>query len=82
MSFELATLIENKTRELLQHDNNRASKAAGKNIFILDRISIPGVLIECGFLSNEEAAVLLSSEEYRTKLALVISESIYNLKNN
>ena len=81
-SQQLAEEIEMKTRMLLQPENNRKSKKAGSNIYILDRITIPAVLVECGFLSNSEDTALLSSEEYRAKLALVIAESIFAIKDN
>ena len=33
---------------------------------------MPAILIECGFLSNETESALLASDDYQTKLALVI----------
>jgi len=78
----LAKTLQESIRASLQPDNNRKSKAAGSNIYLLDRISTPAVLIECGFLSNAEDTTLLSTEEYRAKIALLISESIFKTKEN
>lgn len=75
-SIEIAKTVQESVTALLQPDNDRGVKAAGSSIFLLDRISIPAVLIECGFLSNPAEAAKLSSEEYRTKLALVIADSV------
>ena len=61
---------------MLQTDNNRNAKDAEGKIFILDRISQPAILIECGFLSNKEEAALLKDEVYQNKLAYVLSRSI------
>lgn len=72
----LADSIQNNVKNLLQPENNRKIKPAGSNIYILDKISCPAVLIECGFLSNSEECAKLSDKEYRKKLALVISSSI------
>ena len=55
-SVTLATSIQNKVAEILQKDNARKVKKAGSNIFLLDRITLPAVLIECGFLSNNSEA--------------------------
>lgn len=75
-SVELANMIQNNTREYLQKDNNRQSKEAGSNIFILDRISSPAVLVECGFLSNPEECSRLKDMEYQKELAAVIYASV------
>lgn len=54
---------------------NSTIKSAGFQIFKLDD-SIPTLLIELGFLSNDEDLKLLSSEEGQTKLATAILEAI------
>lgn len=75
-SFQLAKCIQNNVKSLLQKDNNREVKAAGNNIYILDRIKAPAVLVECGFLSNVQETELLCDSSYRCKLALILSDSI------
>lgn len=72
----IADGIRDGVRMYLQPWNERPLKAAGSNIYVLDRIKSPAVLVECGFLSNEGEAALLSSEDYRRTLALVISSSL------
>ena len=39
----------------------------------MNNISCTAVLIECGFLSNNEEAALLENESYRLKVAAVIA---------
>lgn len=56
----------------LMPDNRRKTKAAGSNIYLLDRIKTPAVLVECGFLSNPEEADKLATEAYQRALAAVI----------
>ena len=72
----LALLMQNDVHNILQPNNNRSAKAAEGSIYILDRITAPAVLVECGFLSNKEEAHLLMQEDYRDKLAFTISRSI------
>ena len=72
----LATLIQNKNREMLARTNNRKVKPAGKNIYLLDRFEGTGILIECGFLSNPDDRSNLNDAVYRKKLATVIFYSI------
>jgi N-acetylmuramoyl-L-alanine amidase len=51
--------------------------------YVLRNTSVPAVLIECGFLSNEKEAHLLNSVPYQEKLAEAIALGIENyLKEN
>ena len=72
-SLTLATLIQSRVAETLQPDNTRRVKAAGSNIFILDRIQSPAVLVECGFLSNYAESERLADKTYRKELAAVLA---------
>ena len=78
----LAKDIQDKVAEILQPNNNRKIKKAGSNIFLLNRITSPAVLIECGFLSNENESEKLYLNEYRTKLAMIFAECIVSNANN
>ena len=75
-SSSLALAIQNNTKSLLQVDNNRKIKKASSNIYLLDRIQTPAVLVECGFLSNAEECALLSDAEYQKKISLILADSI------
>lgn len=77
-SSALAKSIQNTAQELLQPDNRRKVKEAGSNIYLLDRLRIPSVLVECGFLSNEHEAALLSDASYQKKLAFTLFTAIIN----
>ncbi|MGM9636568.1 MAG: N-acetylmuramoyl-L-alanine amidase [Eubacteriales bacterium] len=80
-SRELATVIQSDVRELLQTDNKREIKPATSSIYILDKIRIPAVLVECGFLSNALEEALLRDEGYRKQLAMVLCVAIRNFLN-
>ena len=67
-SQTLATLIQNTDKERIQPNNSRHIKSSGGKIFLLDRLSIPSILIECGFLSNQEECELLCTDDYKNKL--------------
>lgn len=70
-SSDLAQKIQSTVHSILQPDNNRKIKC-GKDIFLLDRIKIPSVLVECGFLSNTKEAIMLQNDEYQSRLAFCI----------
>lgn len=72
----LGTVMQENVKLYLQPENNRMIKTADKTIRVLDSLTMPAVLAECGFLSNEAEARLLCTEEYRDKLSYVIFASI------
>ena len=76
LSAHLADNIQKITRENLMTYNNRKIKKADSSIFLLDELSCPAILIECGFLSNSEDCALLSSSEYRNKLSFCIATAV------
>ena len=74
-SIALAEEIRSLNAKTLQPQNNRQSKS-GKDIYLLERLTCPAVLVECGFLSNAEECELLCSSEYQKRLADMLSEAI------
>lgn len=75
-SKDAAEIIRANIKSTLQPENNRETKAASSNIYILDRITCPAILIECGFLSNPEECEKLSSYDYRRELSFVLYSSL------
>ncbi len=72
----LAKTVQDNVRSALQPNNDRQVKPAGSNIFLLDRIMTPAVLIECGFLSNPGEVQRLTDTTYQAQLAFVLADSI------
>lgn len=54
---------------------SRRSATHAKGIYLLEHISCPGVLIECGFLSNPSEEAKLRNSEYQQKLSCVIASA-------
>ena len=72
----LAELVQATMIEQLDHTNKRKCKEGGKELYLLYESEVPTVLVECGFVSNPEEAALLSTEEYRKKVAFSIYSSL------
>ena len=68
----LAEEIRSCNSACLQRDNTRKCKEATSAIYLLDRLTCPAVLVECGFLSNPEEAVRFETTEYRQQMAFVL----------
>ena len=68
----LAENIRLSVTGMLQKDNTREKKKADKNIFLLYHCKQPSVLVECGFLSNNEELSKLKSDDYQKQMAFSI----------
>lgn len=75
-SEALAELIRDKNKKMLQGDNKRKCKAATSAINLLYNAKCPAVLVECGFLSNADEAVLFETQEYRQRVAFMLFCSV------
>ena len=74
-SWQLSQLLQKNFIANLNPGSNRQPKKAS-GIYLMERISCTGVLIECGFLSNVEEEGKLCSQDYQKKLCCVIAASI------
>lgn len=70
-SKELANALQNGFIKTINHGSNRLAKPA-ERLFLMRNIKKPGVLIECGFLSNYDEEAQLRSETYQKQICCVI----------
>ena len=81
-SVQLAQQIQADSRSFLMPDNHRKIKSSNGTSYLLDHITHPSVLVECGFLSNPEEGRLLATEEYQRKLATILFGAISDFYEN
>lgn len=74
-SMILANCIQDELRNKLDKDNQRAPQIR-EEVFLINKMYMPSVLVECGFLSNPNEEQLLTIDEYQEKIALAIYEGI------
>ena len=77
-SKALAQAIQKNIVSILNPGSQRKSKSA-KGVYLMEHISCPGILIECGFMTNPEEEALLRDGQYQTKLCGVIAASVSGL---
>lgn len=80
-SAVLAEALRKSVTGMLQPDNTRTCKAAGKEIFLLKNARVPAVIVECGFISNRQERELLVTDDYQKQLALAIAAGLMNYVN-
>ncbi len=80
-SEAFAQIIQTDLAKYLQPDNKRPTKEATSSIYLLNNLKVPGVLVECGFISSPEETELLCDTGYQHKLALCMYSSILEYIN-
>ena len=71
-------IATNLTKYLKEYSSNIREPKQVNSYYMYKQITIPGILIELGFLSNPNDRYRLTREEYQDKLALSISNAIEN----
>ncbi len=71
-----AEIIQDTLNEYL--DGDREAKKMG-NYYMYEKLNVEGLLIECGFMSNEEERNLLMTSDYQKKIANAIANSLLEI---
>lgn len=74
-SKALAQVLQNNIKNSVNPNSNRQIKKAD-GIYLMQHINCPGILIECGFLSNPQEEYLLRTPQYQQKLCSVIASTV------
>ena len=80
-SKELANALQTSFIQTVNPGSKRNSKKAN-GIYLMENIKTPGVLIECGFISNPEEEAKLRSRDYQQKLCCIITTSLSEYLSN
>ncbi len=80
-SESIAQTLQKHLQLYLASPSNRKAKTIDR-LYLFNHITKPGLLIECGFLSNREEALLLEKLDYQRKLCAVIACLCTNYRGN
>ena len=72
-SQALAEHFQSVLREQLQPDNGRAAKQIPDSVYLMNHITCPAILVECGFLTNPGEEAKLRDPGYQRQLAAVLA---------
>ncbi len=73
LNKEVALKVQNYLNQNLQ--GKREIKKIPSSTYMYSRLRIPGILIECGFLSNANEKQKLINEEYQEKFSKILAEA-------
>lgn len=75
-----ALLMQEQMIQTLKPKKERVAKENG-SYYLLKKTSVPIIIIECGFLSNQNEAQLLTTEEYQNHVAWAIHMGVLRYIN-
>ena len=67
---ELAEVIQTALNSTVNVGNEKHTKRIPSTVYLMKHVTVPAVLVECGFLTNREETTLLQDETYQRGLAL------------
>lgn len=70
-----AALTQKNLRECLDPANARREKPVSRDIYLMNHITCPAILVECGFLSHPQERERLKDPDYQTAVAAVVAAS-------
>ena len=79
-SKALADKLQITFRENLNVNNKRTAKRTS-GVYLMEHINSPGILVECGFLSNREEEIKLRDEAYQKAICIIIGTTVYQYLN-
>jgi len=74
-------LLAGNIRDSFIDSNIKTREIKTTNLYIYRNTNTPGVLIECGFLSNKNDRYLLQKPSYQKKIATVITDGVIGFFN-
>lgn len=77
-SQDLAAGIQAQINRDVDASNHRESKKIQPDVYLMGHIDVPGVLVECGFLTNPQELSMLNTDAYQKKLAIAIAVAVTN----
>jgi N-acetylmuramoyl-L-alanine amidase len=69
----LASAVQEALNQAVNTERAKSPAAIGASVYLMKNITAPGVLVECGFLTNEAEAALLKTPEHQLRLAAAIT---------
>lgn len=74
-SRDWAVLTQDLLRNTLDPANKRKAAKIPNSIYLMNNVTRPALLVECGFLSNPKEERLLTDGAYQIKIAAVLAAS-------
>ena len=77
----LAESVQTALNGTINAGNEKKAAQVPSSVYLMKEITVPGVLVECGFLSNAAETERLRDPAYQTKLAAAIAAGVLTIRN-
>lgn len=74
----LAESVQDQLTLGLQPIRQRTAKQAPDSVYLMKRLTCPAIIVECGFLSNQQETEQLKQDGYQKKLSVCIIHGYLN----
>lgn len=78
---DLASSIQEALNTAINAWHEKKAAQVPSSVYLMKEITVPGVLVECGFLSNAAETEQLKDPAYQTKLASAIAAGVLTIRN-
>lgn len=69
---QMAVSVQQALNSAVNHGSGKNAKQMDDSIYLMKNICSPGILVECGFLSNPAEAELLQTDDHQRRLSAAI----------
>lgn len=76
---DLAKALQDALNGSVNQGNEKEARQIPDSVYLMNHVTAPGVLVECGFLSNPAEAAALQDPAYQTRLAVAITAGVLEL---
>lgn len=80
-SEQLAKQLQREFLSKLNPESHREAKKSS-GIYLMEHIRCPGILIECGFLSNPQEEAMLRNPAYQKKIIAIVATTVSQYLSN
>lgn len=78
---ELSETMQKTLTFVMSPDSRRACKKAN-GIYLMEKVNCPAVLVECGFLSNNNESLRLQNSDYQKRLCAILATCTSSFLSN
>ena len=76
---EAAEAVQTVLNETVNQGNEKEARRIADSVYLMNHVTAPGVLVECGFLSNAAETERLKDPAYQTRLAAAITAGVLHI---
>ena len=73
---DLAKTLQAVLNESVNPGSEKEARLVSGSLYLMNHVTAPGLLVECGFLSNAEEAARLQTPDYQKRLAAAVAAGV------